>query len=987
MHLVVDMQGAQAAGRGTDIQRSILSLARALARTSGENRMTLVLNGLFPHSIKPIMAAMAGTVPEKDIRIFRAIGPTAEENLDNSSRREVAERLREAFIATLRPDVVLITGCFEGYDNNAIFSTALLAASSPTIAVLFDALPSSDSVAGMPPAFCAQAWHRRRLGLLAECRRILAASEASRREMVSALKFDADAVGVFAAGCESSFRDLALSASEKQRIRALHGIHKPFVLHTSGGAAPGNALSLVRAFARLEPALAGQFQLAFGGGYAPEEIEEIRSVARSAGLHADSVCFTGEVAESELVNLYNACELCVFPAPYAGFRLSMLEAMTCGAPVLAADTPCTREFIGSEDGLFDPADGGATAAKLRAGLADQALRTRLAAQGRERAAKTTLDQSAERIWKESLELRGASLGPASSLVNVDRTGIFRKRHLKILVTKLDHLGDFILSIPALAKLRAKYPDAVIDIIVGSWNAEISRELNLFRNIHSFDFFKRKSSEKAVANDRELATLLQSLDAYDIAIDLRRQPDSRFLLVRTNADLKAGYQTFDESIDEHLDVMLRAYKEGAHIRTPLNKTPISKQILRLVDALPSDANDFVALPEISAGAAPQRGRVSIFPKAGTEAREWDPARIRQLVELFLATPAVTDLQIFFVNKTDAAQYAFAESDRLTVNIGLEFSSLSRLLASSNLCIANNSGGIHLASYLGVPTIGIYSGHELSVEWGPQFHESVVIHRGAACAPCHLGRKEDCPYGNFCLGDISVDDVYRKSMEAIGSGKFHSDVAMDSASDIGLQRSDEEIVRNLIEILGQHLNASDRNLWLDVSAAIAHNHPTYSVEEEQESAYDNLLNTALDHKSDRIEWLGFSSAEPAFRWTDGNTAVIQFYLEDEAKVSSEGRILLVHDAYRRQHLSVKFNGIHVYDGVRTGRRLLLSMPVRNLRYGLNQLELHLPDATAPGNGDTRLLGIAVRKLKIVVEDESSSAIRRGVSRWKDSRLQQQ
>jgi hypothetical protein len=79
--------------------------------------------------------------------------------------------------------------------------------------------------------------------------------------------------------------------------------------------------------------------------------------------------------------------------------------------------------------------------------------------------------------------------------------------------------------------------------------------------------------------------------------------------------------------------------------------------------------------------------------------------------------------------------------------------------------------------------------------------------------------------------------------------------------------------------------------------------------------------------------------------------------------------------------------VYDGVSAGRRMLLTIPVKNLRYGLNQLELHLPEAKAPGNGDTRLLGIAVRKLKIVVEDESSSAIRRRISRWKDSRIQEQ
>ncbi len=110
-------------------------------------------------------------------------------------------------------------------------------------------------------------------------------------------------------------------------------------------------------------------------------------------------------------------------------------------------------------------------------------------------------------------------------------------------------------------------------------------------------------------------------------------------------------------------MLRAYKEGAHVRTPHNETPISKQILRLVDALPTDVNDFVSLPEISDGAALKPGRVAIFPKAGTDAREWDPVKIRQLVGKFLTLSEVTDLQLFFVNEIEAAQYGFTESARV------------------------------------------------------------------------------------------------------------------------------------------------------------------------------------------------------------------------------------------------------------------------------------------------------------------------------------
>jgi ADP-heptose:LPS heptosyltransferase/glycosyltransferase involved in cell wall biosynthesis len=987
MHLMVDLQGAQAAGRGTDVFRGILSLARAVVRTADANRVTFVLSGLFPLSIKPITAALSGTLPNVDIRVWRAIGPTRESILDNKWRREVAERMREAFIATLRPDVLLITGCFEGYDNEVILSMEQLAARIPTIAVLIDPPPQPAKIAQLQPVFCAETWHRRRLVLLAKCRKILTIFEWSGREIAAELNLAAGTVGALPVGCEPSFRDLGLSAQAKQGIRATHGIDKPYIFHVGRGGEPGGPLGLIQAFSQLDQALAAEYQLVFAGFYEPEEMETLKEASSSAELNADAVRFTGDALGAELVNLYNACALFVLPASYAQFSLSILEAMACGSPVLAANTASARESIGSEEGLFDPASVGALAAILRRALTDEAFRARLMAHGKERMANTSIDESARHIWQESLKLRGASQGAASSLVNVDRTGIFRPRDLKILVTKLDHLGDFILSIPALAKLRARYPHAAIDIIVGSWNAGFARDLNLFRNIYSFDFFKRKSSEMAVADDTELVALLRNLETYDIAIDLRRQPESRFLLVRTSAALKVGYQTLDPSIDAQLDIVLRTYRDASHIRTPLNKTPIAVQILRLIDALPVEVNDYISLPRIGAGAGREPGRVAIFPKAGTDVREWDPQRVRQLVDQFLASVAVRDVQLFFVNKTDAAQYAFRESDRLKVNIGLDFSSMTRLLASSGLCIANNSGGIHLASYLGVPTIGIYSGHELSAEWGPQFHDSVVIHRGAACAPCHLGRKEDCPYGNFCLGDISVDDVYRKSMEAIGDGKFRDHSPLHSTQDVGLQISNDNIVRNLIVSLGESLKSRDQAIWLEVSAAIASNHPAYLVEADRESAGESFLNTVLDHKCAKLEWQGFSLAESAFRWSDGTKATIQFYLEDETQFSPDGRLLLVLDTYRRQHISVKFNGIHVFDAVKAGRNLLLSIPVQNLRYGLNRLEFWLPDATSPGRADARLLGVAVRKLKIVVEDEASSATHRQVSRWKDSQLRRQ
>jgi hypothetical protein len=93
---------------------------------------------------------------------------------------------------------------------------------------------------------------------------------------------------------------------------------------------------------------------------------------------------------------------------------------------------------------------------------------------------------------------------------VVRTSLYESRPLKIAVLKLDHLGDFVLAIPALTKLRSRYPQAHIDLIAGSWSVPLAETLHLFRHIYSFDYFRKKSSESASASEQKLTELVGSL---------------------------------------------------------------------------------------------------------------------------------------------------------------------------------------------------------------------------------------------------------------------------------------------------------------------------------------------------------------------------------------------------------------------------------------------------------------------------------------------
>ena len=89
------------------------------------------------------------------------------------------------------------------------------------------------------------------------------------------------------------------------------------------------------------------------------------------------VRFPGFVPDDDLVRLYQAAELFVFPALYEGFGLPIAEAMACGAPVIAARSSSLTELVRDEEALFDPLETASIRAALERALTDDALRQTL----------------------------------------------------------------------------------------------------------------------------------------------------------------------------------------------------------------------------------------------------------------------------------------------------------------------------------------------------------------------------------------------------------------------------------------------------------------------------------------------------------------------------------------------------------------------------------------------------------------------------------
>ena len=87
--------------------------------------------------------------------------------------------------------------------------------------------------------------------------------------------------------------------------------------------------------------------------------------------------FTDFIAEEDLVALYNLCECFVFPSWHEGFGLPVLEAMSCGAVVVAANAASVPEVLGESEALFDPFEVNDMSSKLWSALCDETFRERM----------------------------------------------------------------------------------------------------------------------------------------------------------------------------------------------------------------------------------------------------------------------------------------------------------------------------------------------------------------------------------------------------------------------------------------------------------------------------------------------------------------------------------------------------------------------------------------------------------------------------------
>jgi hypothetical protein len=209
-------------------------------------------------------------------------------------------------------------------------------------------------------------------------------SRYSQQDMAHFYRMDPARIHVIPDGVDTRhFKPLNdLEACSSWRRKVL-GEDRPFILYVGKPTRRRNLPNLLQAFAYLKRQEGLPHLLLLIGSSLPGI--SFAGEIRRLGLE-DEVVDLPYAEHDEIVLAYNACEMLVYPSSYEGFGMPVLEAMACGAPVIALDNTAFPEFSGGVAMLLPDAEPDTLADGMLKVIRDLAIRAHMAQAGPQRAA-------------------------------------------------------------------------------------------------------------------------------------------------------------------------------------------------------------------------------------------------------------------------------------------------------------------------------------------------------------------------------------------------------------------------------------------------------------------------------------------------------------------------------------------------------------------------------------------------------------------------
>ena len=232
--------------------------------------------------------------------------------------------------------------------------------------------------------------------ILGRAARIIAVSENTATDIVRLFGVAREKIKIVPEAAAKEYHPVAPPLAE-ERI-AKYNLKPGYILYVGRQDPYKNLLGLISAYGLLPGGLRNEHSLVIVGPknerYFPELLKRIKEV----GVEKN-VIFPGYIENEDLPSLYSAARIAVLVSFYEGFGLPVLEAMSCGTPVVCSNTSSLPEVAGEAALLVDPKNQEEIAAAFEKILVSKNLSEEFSQKGLERAKKFSWERAAFEINK------------------------------------------------------------------------------------------------------------------------------------------------------------------------------------------------------------------------------------------------------------------------------------------------------------------------------------------------------------------------------------------------------------------------------------------------------------------------------------------------------------------------------------------------------------------------------------------------------------
>ncbi len=324
---------------------------------------------------------------------------------------------------------------------------------------------------------------------------------------------------------------------------------------------------------------------------------------------------------------------------------------------------------------------------------------------------------------------------------------------RILFVRIDRIGDIVLSTPAISALKERYPAAELTVLSSPVTAPLLAADPRINRVIVWDV------SKGWAGLVVIMKIIRGL-RFDLVIDPHAEYEVKTALIAfmSGAKIRAGYEVYGRGV--FFNVTVAPAKERVHfvkeafgvLRALGIEAPVGEPKLFPSKEAQGEAGKLLA----GYGVNENDLLIAVHPGGYYPSQRWLPERFAWVIAGLMSRYKTKILLIGSASERElvekiAGSIAGTLSDRTIIKaVDLRTDVLGALIRHSSLFIGNNSGPLHMAGALKVPSISTM-GPTDPVRWYPLGSDQVVLRSNLKCSPCNIGGCKS----HECMNDLTVD----------------------------------------------------------------------------------------------------------------------------------------------------------------------------------------------------------------------------------------